>query len=114
VAASNTFVSNLARGGTLSPVSEAVARSNLPSGVRAGINTKLRTAALSIAKSVDATIDGHFAELGVDLAVDAAGRVWLLEVNSKPSKEDNTPSGDSKIRPSVKQVVLYSQHAWGK
>ncbi len=114
VAASNTFVSNLARGGTLSPVSEAVARSNLPSGVRTGINTKLRTAALSIAKSVDVTIDGHFAELGVDLAVDAAGRVWLLEVNSKPSKEDNTPSGDSKIRPSVKQVVLYSQHAWGK
>ncbi|RAV06559.1 YheC/YheD family protein [Paenibacillus sp. YN15] len=114
VAASNTFVSNLARGGTLSPVSEAVARSNLPSGVRASVNTKLRTAALSIAKSVDSTIDGHFAELGVDLAVDAAGRVWLLEVNSKPSKEDNTPSGDSKIRPSVKQVVLYSQHAWGK
>lgn len=114
VAASNTFVSNLARGGTLSSVNDAVSRSKLPSGVKAGINSKLRAAALALAKSVDSTIEGHYAELGVDLAVDVSGKVWLLEVNSKPSKEDNSPAGDSKIRPSVKQVVLYSQYAWGK
>lgn len=114
IAASNTFVSNLARGGTLSPVNEAVAKSSLSSGTKSTINSKLRTAALDIAKSVEANIEGHFAELGVDLAVDASGHVWLLEVNSKPSKDDNTPSGDSKIRPSVKQIVLYSQHAWSK
>lgn len=114
IAASNTFVSNLARGGSLSPVGEAVARSSLPSSIKSGISAKLRAAALDIAKSVESNIEGHFAELGVDLAVDASGRVWLLEVNSKPSKDDNTPSGESKIRPSVKQIVLYSQHAWSK
>lgn len=114
IAATNTFVSNLARGGSLSKVTEAVARSNLAPGNKAGISAKLRNAALNIAKGVESQIDGHFAELGVDLAVDVNGRVWLLEVNSKPSKDDNTPSGESKIRPSVKQVVLYSQFAAAK
>lgn len=114
IAASNTFVSNLARGGSLSLVPEAVSKSSLPASVKAGIHAKLKAASLDIAKSVEKHIDGHFAELGVDLAVDAGGRVWLLEVNSKPSKDDNTPTGESKIRPSVKQIVMYSQYAWGK
>lgn len=114
IAAGNTFVSNLARGGSLSPVGEAVAKSSLPSSIKSGVHAKLRAAALDIAKSVETHIEGHFAELGVDLAVDAGGRIWLLEVNSKPSKDDNTPAGESKIRPSVKQIVLYSQYAWGK
>lgn len=110
IAANNTFVSNLARGGTLTTVPDAVARSNASSAGKAGVNAKLRKAAIDIAKGIEKQIQGHFAELGIDLAVDTAGRVWLLEVNSKPSKDDNTPSGDSKIRPSVRQLMLYSQH----
>lgn len=114
IAANNTFVSNLARGGTLSTVSDAVAKSNLPQGSRPAVGPKLRNAAINIARGIESQIEGHFAELGVDLAVDTGGRVWLLEVNSKPSKDDNTPNGDNKIRPSVKQLVLYSQYAAGK
>jgi len=114
IAANNTFVSNLARGGSLSTVSEAVAKSNLAPGIRTAVYARLRNAALNIAKGVDTQIEGHFAELGVDLAVDSGGRVWLLEVNSKPSKDDNTPATDNKIRPSVKQLVLYSQFAASK
>ncbi|MDF2923023.1 MAG: YheC/YheD family protein [Paenibacillaceae bacterium] len=114
IAASNTFVSNLARGGSLSLVGDAVGKSSLPQNVKAGIHNKLRTASLEIAKGIENHIEGHFAELGVDLAVDAVGRVWLLEVNSKPSKDDNTPTVENKIRPSVKQIVMYSQFAWGK
>lgn len=116
IAANNTFVSNLARGGSLSTVAEAVAKSNLPQGSRAGIIVKLRKAALDIALGIETTIEGHFAELGIDLAVDSSGRVWLLEVNSKPSKDDNTPTAtvENKIRPSVKQIVMYSQYAAAK
>ncbi|WP_438446138.1 YheC/YheD family endospore coat-associated protein [Gorillibacterium sp. sgz5001074] len=113
IAANNTFVSNLARGGTLSTVSEAVAKSNLPPSSRSSVGPRLRNAAVNIAKGIENQMEGHFAELGVDLAVDSGGRVWLLEVNSKPSKDDNTPNGDGKIRPSVKQLVHYSQYAAG-
>lgn len=103
------FVSNLARGGTLSKVPEALMKSNVPAGLRTAVHAKLRRRALDIAKGIDTKINAHFAELGVDLAVDNKGKVWLLEVNSKPSKDDNTPlaSEEGKIRPSVKCVVQY-------
>ncbi|MNE20779.1 Endospore coat-associated protein YheD [compost metagenome] len=112
-AGSQHFVSNLARGGSLSTVKEAAFRSSLPAGIKAKIGTRLRTAALDIAQGVDSQIPSHFGELGIDLAVDTNGRIWLLEVNSKPSKNDNTPIGGSKIRPSVKQVIDYARYLSG-
>lgn len=112
-AGSQHFVSNLARGGTLSTVKEAIARSSLPAGIKSKIPTKLQKAALEIAQGIDKYIPAHFGELGIDLAVDITGRVWLIEVNSKPSKNDNTPIGENKIRPSVKQVIEYVRYLSG-
>lgn len=110
IAGNQHFVSNLARGGTLSTVKEAVARSSLGAS-RGAISGKLRRAALEIAKGIETQIPYHFGELGIDLAVDNIGKIWLIEVNSKPSKEDNTPlNGEKKIRPSVKQLVQYARY----
>ncbi|MDU4696438.1 MULTISPECIES: YheC/YheD family endospore coat-associated protein [Paenibacillus] len=113
IAGNQHFVSNLARGGTLSTVKDALARSSLPSGIKSKLALKLKKAALDIAQSVDAQIPAHFGEFGIDLAVETSGRVWLLEVNSKPSKNDNTPMGEGKIRPSVKQVIEYTRYLSG-
>lgn len=107
-AGSQHFVSNLARGGTLSTVKEAVDRSNLPTAIKQKGGLRLHKAALDIAEGLDRLIPAHFGELGIDLALDQTGRIWLLEVNSKPSKNDNTPLGDSKIRPSVKRLIDYA------
>jgi glutathione synthase/RimK-type ligase-like ATP-grasp enzyme len=109
-AGSHHFVSNLARGGTLSTVREAVARSNLSSVSGADASARLHRAALDIAKGIDTNIPFHFGELGIDLAIDSSGKVWLLEVNSKPSKNDNTPLQDQKIRPSVRNMIRYARH----
>ncbi|KIL42381.1 hypothetical protein SD70_00075 [Gordoniibacillus kamchatkensis] len=113
IAGEQHFVSNLARGGTLSTVATALAKSNLNPSLRAATLAKLRHCALDIAKGIEAQIDAHFAELGIDLAVDVNGKVWLIEVNSKPSKDDNSPlTGENrKIRPSVKRIVQYARHA---
>jgi hypothetical protein len=108
IAGNHHFVSNLARGGSLCTVKEALSRS----GSSALGAARLKRAALNIAKGIETQIQGHFAELGVDLALDTSGRVWLLEVNSKPSKDDNTPlNAERKIRPSVKTVVQYARYA---
>ncbi|TBL75076.1 YheC/YheD family protein [Paenibacillus thalictri] len=108
IAGNHHFVSNLARGGSLTTVKDAVSRSN--SANKAGALLKLQRASLQIAKGVETQIDGHFAELGVDLAMDTSGRVWLLEVNSKPSKDDNSQlSVDKKVRPSVRKMVQYAR-----
>ncbi|CAG7631136.1 YheC/YheD family protein [Paenibacillus allorhizosphaerae] len=108
IAGNDHFVSNLARGGTLSSVKEALARS----GSSRDGHAKLKRAALQIAKGIETHVSGHFAELGIDLAFDTQGRVWLIEVNSKPSKEENTPlAPDRKIRPSVRRLVQYVRFA---
>ncbi|NIK76053.1 glutathione synthase/RimK-type ligase-like ATP-grasp enzyme [Paenibacillus castaneae] len=113
-AGNHHFVSNLARGGTLSTALEAVTKSNLlPSISRQDTVQRLQQAALNIARGVDMQIPAHFGELGIDLALDTNGRVWLLEVNSKPSKNDNTPLNDNKIRPSVRMMVQYSRFLSG-
>jgi glutathione synthase/RimK-type ligase-like ATP-grasp enzyme len=113
IAGNHHFVSNLARGGTLSTVKDALSKANLPSGHVSVVNARLRKGAEEIAKGIERQIPRHFGELGVDLAVDVKGRVWLLEVNSKPSKNDNTPLSDNKIRPSVKQVAKYVSYLSG-
>lgn len=113
IAGGQHFVSNLARGGTLSTVKDAAFRSSLPSSAKGKIGARLKKAALDIAQGVDANIPYHFGELGIDLAVDVNSRIWLIEVNSKPSKNDNTPLGGGKIRPSVKQVIDYARYLSG-
>lgn len=112
-AGSNHFVSNLARGGSLSTVREAVSKSSLPPGTKDSVQLQLPRTALAIARGVETFIPAHFGELGIDLALDQSGRIWLLEVNSKPSKNDNTPLNDQKIRPSVKQMILYCRYLAG-
>ncbi|WP_277714094.1 YheC/YheD family protein [Paenibacillus mucilaginosus] len=39
---------------------------------------------------------GRFAELGIDFGVDRDGRLWLLEVNSKPGRSVFTLLGDAR------------------
>jgi hypothetical protein len=112
-AGTNQFVSNIARGGTLSTVRESVAKSNLPVQFRGDASSRLQRAALDIAHGVDTHIPAHFGELGIDLALDTSGRVWLLEVNSKPSKNDNTPLHEGKIRPSVRMMIQYARYISG-
>jgi glutathione synthase/RimK-type ligase-like ATP-grasp enzyme len=109
IAGNRHFVSNLARGGTLSPVQEALRKSDLGGGSGV-VLARLKRAALAIAGALEQQVQEHFGELGIDLAVSKGGRVWLLEVNSKPSKNDNTAMPDQKIRPSVRQLILYCRH----
>ncbi|WP_068619924.1 YheC/YheD family endospore coat-associated protein [Paenibacillus tuaregi] len=110
IAGTQHFVSNLARGGTLSTVKDAVAKTALPSDVKAKAGIRLKKAALDIAQGIDEQIPAHFGELGIDLAMDTNGKIWLLEVNSKPSKNDNTPLMGGKIRPSVTRMLDYAAY----
>jgi glutathione synthase/RimK-type ligase-like ATP-grasp enzyme len=110
IAATNQFVSNQARGGTISTVQAALSRTG--TSAASGGLTKLRRAAVQIAEGIEAQLTGHFAELGIDLGIDSQGRVWLIEVNSKPSKDDKAPLTEGKIRPSVRKFVQYANFSF--
>ncbi|WP_166244599.1 YheC/YheD family protein [Paenibacillus turpanensis] len=113
IAGNNQFVSNLARGGTISSAPAAIARMKLNGVTRNKALANLRKASLDIAEGIEENMEGHFGELGVDLGMDTRGRVWLIEVNSKPSKNDNTQLDENKTRPSVKQLLLYARYLSG-
>jgi hypothetical protein len=108
-AGNNRFVSNVAQGGTVGTVNQTVNKSNLSKNKK-GVSARLQQAALTIANGIDTHIPYHFGELGIDLALDQDGRVWLLEVNSKPSKNDSSLLSETAIRPSVRQVVQYARY----
>ncbi|NBI28268.1 YheC/YheD family endospore coat-associated protein [Chengkuizengella marina] len=110
IASNNHFVSNLARGGTLSSVKEALLKSNLPKHEVRNTIHRLNHSALKIVEGLEEQIPNHFAELGVDLSIDVHGKVWMIEVNSKPSKSDHTSLNENKIRPSVKKIIQYARY----
>lgn len=114
IAGGDHFVSNLARGGTLTTVKEALAQCSLPPLAKQNAAVKMEEAALEIARGLEEAISAHFGELGIDLALDTSGRIWLLEVNSKPSKGDNAPlNNESKVRPSAVRLIQYSHYLTG-
>lgn len=107
VAGDQQIVSNLAKGGTLRRVKEILAElGNLPNKPS---SAQIRNLAVLIAKSFEDQVEGHFAELGIDLALDQNGRLWLIEINSKPSKTDDTVHNPTlSARPSVLRLMEYT------
>lgn len=111
IANDRNIVSNLARGGTLRKASEILSSLQL---VNKPNLRHIQKQALSIAEHFESLSQGHFAELGVDLVLDQTGRLWLIELNSKPSKTDETVTSPSRaIRPSVNRLIEYVTYITG-
>lgn len=98
------IVSNLAQGGTQGTVMETIQLAD-PQLARKNLREKFKTHALLITEYLEHSIGGHFAEFGIDLALDHSGKIWLLEVNSKPSKTTDPKANEP--RPSVNRLIQY-------
>ncbi len=110
-----SIVSNLARGGTLMTLREALSACTSFIGSKPTV-ASVRSTALEIAKSFDRNVEGSFGELGIDLAIDRTGSVWLLEINSKPNKADTTvlnQNATTSPRPSVVRLIQYARFLSG-
>ncbi|KZE48780.1 hypothetical protein AV540_16085 [Brevibacillus parabrevis] len=116
----NRIVSNISRGGQMmTPLQALRACGPWASSVRPSPAT-LKAVALKLSVLLEEALPGHYAEFGVDLGVDVRGQVWLLEVNSKPSKTANTiplPEGveepPRRARPSVVRMLEYASYISG-
>ncbi|MEW9670697.1 YheC/YheD family protein [Ammoniphilus sp. 3BR4] len=107
-----SIVSNLARGGTIMPVAKALQAASPWNGPRPSTK-QLKKISTTLSESLESSMEGHFAELGIDLAVDTHGKVWLLEINAKPSKnDDQVLSEQNKTRPSVKKLFDYALYLY--
>ncbi|MGE5704257.1 MAG: YheC/YheD family protein [Clostridia bacterium] len=115
-----SVVSNVARGGTMMPAKQALAICGPWLGGARPTPRSLQLAALQIAEMLETSMGGQYAEFGIDLGVDISGHIWLLEVNSKPSKSISTLNireGEEELprraRPSVRRLLDYAHYLGG-
>jgi glutathione synthase/RimK-type ligase-like ATP-grasp enzyme len=104
IAADQEFVSNLARGGTLTRPLNAL-RTCISDKKSLEVLAQVKELALETASIISRNSKGIVGELGIDIGVDQEGKPWLIEVNSKPSK--NFEDGLTKIRPSAKAIIQF-------
>ncbi|PFO04274.1 glutathione synthetase [Bacillus sp. AFS076308] len=104
IAGKQEFVSNLARGGTLTRPLNAL-KTCLNDNKAVEVLAQMKELALETASIISQNSQGIIGELGIDIGVDQDGKPWLIEVNSKPSK--NFEDGLTKIRPSAKAIIQF-------
>lgn len=68
--------------------------------------------AIEVANLITESHDGLFAELGIDIGLDKNGKLWIIEVNSKPSKMESDDSRQQ-FRPSTKALLTYLAYLSG-
>ncbi|MDB5055926.1 MAG: hypothetical protein JWM44_3976 [Bacilli bacterium] len=79
-----SITSNLHGGGTSHPLSPFLEQQFDPDQAE-----MIKVKAIQLAESIPRLLEQHFgrlAELGLDLGVDTAGQIWVIEVNSKPGR----------------------------
>lgn len=82
IAPVGSFTANLTRGGEGCRIDLLLRR--VYGRRHAAIQRALRESGLELAREIERTIPGVVGELGLDLGLDRRGRIWLIEVNSKP------------------------------
>jgi glutathione synthase/RimK-type ligase-like ATP-grasp enzyme len=111
VSQQGSFVSNLARGGEIVNV-HAVLQETYDRRTAKQMIKLLKELSLDICHCITVSTNGLFAELGIDLAIDTDGHPWVIEVNTKPSKQQDSIT-DKTIRPSTKAIVQYCAYLAG-
>jgi hypothetical protein len=106
LSADKQFVSNIARGGeTMKPLKALSLYFDSRTSKQQFIFIK--ELALEFASIISLNAEGLTGELGIDIGVDINGNPWIIEANSKPSK--NFEEQEIKIRPSAKAIISYCQ-----
>lgn len=104
ISAENEFVSNIARGGEIMPPINAL-KENMSVSDAKRVIAQMKELAIETALIIERKISGITGELGIDIGIDQDGKPWIIEVNSKPSK--NFEDGQMKIRPSAKAIIQF-------
>ncbi|WP_197489714.1 YheC/YheD family endospore coat-associated protein [Rossellomorea aquimaris] len=109
VASHHQFVANVDQGGRMEqPIK--VLQALFPTQDSRKLLSDMKSLSLASASLLSESLEGHFAELGIDIGIDNSGKPWIIEVNSKPSKR--TYIETDRIRPSVKALYDYSTKIW--
>ena len=102
LSAENHFAANLALGGELLRPQRVLTSLFGKENTNLKI-TLLKELALESAQTISEFVPGLMIEVGIDLGINVEGNLWIIEINSKPSK--NLGEQQTKIRPSARAIV---------
>lgn len=100
----DSFVANLFQGAEMIPA-KSVLQTLFGEHLGKSVEVQFKDISLQTAAALTSQIDGDIGELGIDMGIDVHGDLWIIEVNSKPSK--NLDSAINKVRPSTKALLEY-------
>jgi glutathione synthase/RimK-type ligase-like ATP-grasp enzyme len=106
VAHQEQFVANLARGGEIVSI-DTVLQQWYERNKAFQQKMLLKEIALETASVLANEADGLYGEFGIDLAIDQENKPWIIEVNTKPSKQTDMAMSNRLIRPSAKAIIDY-------
>lgn len=113
VAPAGGLTSNLSGGGEAKHL-PTVLRGAFGSWEGRRLYREIQEVSRSLTPLIEAQIGGTVGELGLDLAVDRRGRIWIIEVNSKPFVQMTPGSGSRKaIRLSAIRPLRWARFAAG-
>ncbi|WP_335872046.1 YheC/YheD family endospore coat-associated protein [Bacillus sp. 2205SS5-2] len=104
----NAIVTNLAQGGEMERAYSFLHR-QFGSLKSHQLWKEMQTLSFQIAESLTNELNIRLGELGIDLGIDENEKIWLIEVNSKPSKNF---AREGFTRPSVKGLYHYIESVW--
>lgn len=84
IAGADNMISNIARGGRALSISRTLLLAFGPSVNARAIKKKVINLAMDICRHIEDTGEWYI-ELGLDLAIDACGKIWFIEANTRPS-----------------------------
>lgn len=110
VAADGSRVSNFEHGGSLTSVYRLLKNSSKANKISYRMQRAfLITFAKNVCKQLENSMQVDFAELGLDMALDVQGRLWLIEVNSRPARDlSDHQRLPQNARLSVRRVIDYA------
>lgn len=105
-AAPGSIVTNISSGGEVKKFNEVIP---LIFSDPSSISSEVDILVITVCKALEEEY-GRLGELGIDIAIDKKGKVWLLEVNGKPAKLCIYHSCDQElINRSCSNIIKYSK-----
>lgn len=106
VASPGSVVTNISSGGEVRKFNDVIP---LLFSNTAAISAEIDIVTVKVCKALEKRY-GKLGELGVDIAIDNKGKVWIIEVNGKPAKLCIYHSGDiSLINKTCHNIISYSK-----
>ncbi len=109
VSAEEKFVANIAQGGELHSIDKAL-DFLFTNNQKKQLKAFLYELSIESVQILSNEIDGDYGEFGVDIGLDEEGFPWIIEINTKPSKNYLPEFNEPTIRPSAKTIIQYGYY----